>query len=109
MTNRRPSEKRVDATVWKGSGWAVVCGRLVPQRGRPPKTRHLFQYVAEKLPFACLSEIKKCMNEEADTIEGVYMAHDSMGIARYGGRGQIFSRLEAHKKRYPLQLLYFSF
>jgi hypothetical protein len=32
-----------------------------------------------------------------------------MGVARYGGRGQIFKRLASHKKKYPTQLLYFSF
>ncbi len=37
------------------------------------------------------------------------MAHDSMGVARYGGRGSIFSRLDRHRKDYPDELLYFSF
>jgi len=39
----------------------------------------------------------------------VYLAHDSIGVARYGGRGQIFSRLRKHKEKYPLELCYFSF
>lgn len=37
------------------------------------------------------------------------MAHDSMGVARYGGRGSIFNRLASHKRKYPKELLYFSF
>lgn len=37
------------------------------------------------------------------------MAHDSMGVARYGGRGNIFARLRSHKRRYPKELMYFSF
>jgi hypothetical protein len=32
-----------------------------------------------------------------------------MGVARYGGRGAIFSRLATRKKRYPKELQYFSF
>ncbi len=37
------------------------------------------------------------------------MAHDSLGVPRYGGRGNIFQRLERHKKKYPTELCYFSF
>jgi hypothetical protein len=61
------------------------------------------------LPFDCLGGIKTKMKAEAEHLEGVYLAHDSMGVARYGGRGQIFTRLAAHKTKYPDQLLYFSF
>jgi hypothetical protein len=49
------------------------------------------------------------MNQEADYLQGVYLAHDSMGVARYGGRGAIFTRLASHKKNYRKQLLYYSF
>ncbi len=49
------------------------------------------------------------MNAEADYLEGVYSAHDAMGVARYGGRGQIFSRLESHKRKYAKELVYYSF
>jgi hypothetical protein len=37
------------------------------------------------------------------------MAHDSFGVARYGGRGNIFSRLRTHKRKYSKELVYFSF
>lgn len=49
------------------------------------------------------------MLQEEVKANGVYMAHDSMGVARYGGRGNIISRLAMHKKNYPKELLYFSF
>ena len=50
------------------------------------------------------------MNKEADHLEGVYLAHHSMGVARYGGRGAIFNRLATHKKStIPKELLYYSF
>jgi hypothetical protein len=40
---------------------------------------------------------------------GIYLAHDSMGVARYAGRGNIFSRLKQHQKSHKLELAYFSF
>jgi hypothetical protein len=69
----------------------------------------LFTVVAEKLPFACLSAVQKVLTDNDFTTNGVYMAHDSMGVARYGGRGHIFPRLRSRKRRYPKELLYFSF
>jgi hypothetical protein len=106
---QRRRRKDVNSTLWADSEWRVVEGRLTPPPGRPPKTSRLFQYVAEKLPYECLNSIKAHLAEQADHLAGVYLAHDSMGIARYGGRGQIFNRLAAHKQKYPKQLLYFSF
>src|SRR5436190_241870 len=100
--NKGLSRKRTDAPpVWSCTDWNVVHGRLVPQPGRPRKTAHLFQYVAEKLPFECLTEVRKFLNANDAGLEGVYLAHDSMGVARYGGRGRIFSRLRSHKRKYP--------
>jgi|GEM_PF-2428227 len=107
--NRGQSRKSVDDSVCDLDGWRIVSGRLVPSPGRPSKSTHLFRYVAEKLPFGCLAAVKKALHGNADGLEGVYMAHDSMGVARYGGRGQIFTRLAAHRKAYPRELLYFSF
>jgi hypothetical protein len=49
------------------------------------------------------------MEREGEHLEGVYFAHDSMGVARYGGRGAIFNRLSAHRKKYPKELLFYSF
>jgi hypothetical protein len=65
--------------------------------------------IAEKLPYECLPAIKKHLEKNGDAVQGVYLAHDSMGVARYGGRGSILSRLAAHKRKYPTQLRYFSF
>ncbi len=107
---KRPCRKDVAGNVWTDNAdWVVVEGRLVPQPGKPPKTRHLFECVAEKLPFDCLSDIRKHLKDNDRDREGVYMAHDSMGVVRYGGRGQIFTRLAEHKRDHPKELLYFSF
>lgn len=112
-TNKGLSKKEVWASLWQGDGWNVVSGRLKQRVGRPFKSSHLFYVVGEKLPFESFGQVRKQVREFLDErgVErnGVYMAHDSMGVARYGGRGQIFARLASHKKKYPKQLLYFSF
>lgn len=107
--NRKPSKKKVEKKIWSGDGYVVVPGRLIPGPGRPGKTGTLFQFVGEKLPYACLSEVAKYVKTNSDDVEGVYLAHDSFGIARYGGRGDIFGRLATHKRKYGKELLYFSF
>jgi hypothetical protein len=110
MAGKGQSTKTVEGPlVWKNAQWCVVRGKLKASRGRPQKTAHLFQYVAEKLPFACLSDVEKHLKSEGHGTDGVYLAHDSMGVARYGGRGQIFVRLRSHFKKYPKELVYFSF
>jgi hypothetical protein len=101
--------KEVLEHLWSGDGWSVVVGQLKRRRGRPYKEGHLFKAVGEKLPFECLPEVKKRVQESELEGVGVYLAHDSMGVARYGGRGDIFSRLETHKRKRPRELLYFSF
>jgi hypothetical protein len=108
-TNKRQSTKIVYETVHDSNGWVVKSGRLKPGRGRPAKVRPLFEVVAEKLPFSALAEVKTDMIEHGYSTEGVYLAHDSFGVARYGGRGSIFGRLASHKKKYPRELEYFSF
>ena len=55
------------------------------------------------------NEGKRGPKKKIPPIQGVYLAHDSLGHARYGGRGQIFVRLSNHIKKYPRELLYFSF
>lgn len=49
------------------------------------------------------------MTHEGISTSGIYIAHDSMGVARYVGRGKIFDRLKARKKAQTLELVYFSF
>ncbi|MGE0253060.1 MAG: hypothetical protein AB7N54_00570 [Alphaproteobacteria bacterium] len=65
--------------------------------------------MAEKIPFGCLARIKKAIERNGKKINGVYLAHDSMGVARYGGRGQIFTRLSKRHSMYPKEIVYFSF
>ena len=49
------------------------------------------------------------MKQRGWTRTGVYVAHDSMGTARYVGRGRIFARLKQHRMKNPLVLYYYSF
>jgi hypothetical protein len=65
--------------------------------------------VAEKLPYDSLAAVHRHMKLNKAHLQGVYMAHDSMGVARYGGRGRIFSRLRSHRRKYRRELVYFSF
>lgn len=105
------SEKRTNpAPVFSdGELWIVKHGRLVPAPGRPENEKHLFRVVGEKLPYDCLAAVRTDMEERGLSTEGVYVAHDSMGFARYIGRGQIFVRLAACFAKKPLELAYFSF
>jgi hypothetical protein len=76
--------------------------------GRPRKVKSLFSVVAEKIPFACLSDVQKDMESRGLPTAGIYLAHDSMGAVRYAGRGNIFQRLRARKSSQRLELQYFS-
>jgi hypothetical protein len=102
--------KRVESGFVFDSGeWQVSIGELKPvERGRR-KGDHLFKYVAEKLPWDSLPAVGKYLKGLGVKREGVYMAHDSFGVARYGGRGRIFARLRSHKRKYTRELVYFSF
>ncbi|WP_145032533.1 hypothetical protein [Caulifigura coniformis] len=71
--------------------------------------KSLFRHVAEKIPFEAIDSVRKEFRSRGWDSDGVYIAHDSMGFARYVGRGQIFQRLKARKRAAPLELLYFSF
>lgn len=104
--------KRVEQQVWSGVGdsrWVVRRGRLARSAGNPGKVPNLFQIVAEKLPRDSLSAVKKDVQRKGLRAYGVYVAHDSMGYARYIGRGDIFNRLKARFRAQPLELMYFSF
>lgn len=96
--------------VWIGEGsWTVHLGQLERGRGRPEKVEALFSVVGEKLPFESLSSIARAVSEEGLSTQGVYVAHDSMGYARYVGRGDIFTRLRSRRRAHPAELHYFSF
>ena len=106
---KRPSTKRESDTLWSDHKWSVKWGRLVPPCGHPGKTKSLFSWVGEKIPFEALADVKALLQDMEEDMNGVYMAHDSMGFARYVGRGSVFYRLQARKRAYPNELVYFSF
>lgn len=108
--NKKPSTKRDRGPVWHDSMWSVRWGKLVRGRGRRgANDKPLLSWFGEKIPFEALAETKKKLNAEGATKEGVYIAHDSMGFARYVGRGDVFQRLAARKRVHPAELMYFSF
>jgi hypothetical protein len=106
---KRPSTKTIREKVWSGTAWTVDQGELKRGRGRPSKVPALFTHVGEKLPFTAFAAVCKHVNSGKTAAQGVYVAHDSMGTPRYIGRGDIFSRLKAHKKAHSHELIYFSF
>lgn len=108
--NKGKAKKVVRGEVYSdGRTWKVVHGKLVPTPGRPTKVESLFRVVAEKLPFEALSTLEKYMKKNRLPRTGIYMAHDSMGNARYAGRGNIFTRLHMRHEAHSLELEYFSF
>ena len=111
--NKKTSKKLIRGKVCETSFCCVNFGELRRGRGYPG-TKSLFKIVAEKIPYEVIKNIQKNTmelfgNEYPNGINGVYVAHDSMGIPRYIGRGNIFNRLKARKKYQPLELVYFSF
>lgn len=103
--SRKSSIKR----VWHDTQWTVGKGRLIPGPGRPKKQGHLFTVVGEKIPIESLNSVEKSLKERKLSREGVYIAHDSMGYARYVGRGRIFSRLRSRARQNKLEIKYYSF
>ncbi len=99
----------INSNVWKSDRHRVIFGRLDSVPGEEPERGNLFLCIGEKLPFDCLLEVKKHVYKQGLHRNGVYMAHDSFGVARYGGRGRIFARLAARKRKYQEELVYFSF
>lgn len=97
------------AKIWGDDQWIVRFGKLNPGRGRPEAVERLFVVVGEKLPFESIEQVNKHLKGEGISRNGVYIAHDSMGYARYIGRGAIFSRLRARRQAQVLELKYFSF
>jgi hypothetical protein len=97
--------------IWGNGGpWTVRFGWLNPGRPGPTKgAPRLFKVLGEKLPFEALSAVDKHLRDIKIRARGVYIAHDSMGYARYIGRGEIFPRLRACVKNHGSQIQYFSF
>jgi len=110
MAKRRRKQRRgiTDfSTVSETNGWRVLSGQVTGQTA--PGERSLFTCVAEKLPWESLPQVNAHLKAQNIKREGVYLAHDSFGVARYGGRGRIFSRLRSHKRKYRRELVYYSF
>jgi hypothetical protein len=106
MARRR---KETIEEIWKSEDRSqrVVFGKLGSSGGH--QNKNLFLVVGEKLPFESLSDVRKHVRKYITVRKGVYMAHDSFGVPRYGGRGKIFSRLLARQKKHQKELKYFSF
>ncbi len=107
--NKKPSEKRDKGFVWKDTHWSVRWGKLVGSAGNPGKVKSLMSWVGEKIPYAALDDTQNKLQQLGAKKDGVYVAHDSMGYARYVGRGDVFARLAARLRAYPKELVYFSF
>jgi hypothetical protein len=103
------SRRVVQEEIWKDGNRKVVFGYLKPLSRRKPDVENLFLFVGEKLPFDCLGKVRRYVRDRSPNRSGVYMAHDSFGVPRYGGRGRIFRRLMARQKKHPKELAYFSF
>ncbi len=103
------SRKQTGERVWSDQTWSVYAGELTRGRGHPHLLRQLFSVVAEKIPFGAIDSVARDLATLDVSPYGVYVAHDSMGYARYIGRGDVFSRLKAKKKAQELELQYFSF
>jgi hypothetical protein len=95
--------------VYSNDQWCVNYGELKSGRGRPESVERLFLILGEKLPFESLNSISAHLKKRKIRRTGVYVAHDSMGFARYIGRGNIFQRLRARHAAQKLELRYFSF
>ena len=109
MTTKPALKKKPIEHIWSDYNWSVMHGELKKGPGRSPKIKPLFQYVGEKIPFDALEKVEKKLKALGVERKGVYIAHDSMGTARYVGRGDIFTRLKQRKKKHPNELVYFSF
>lgn len=108
-TIKKPSRKVTNKTLWSGDKWCVKWGKLGRMPGHPGSAKSLFSWVGEKIPFDALKSVRQLVWNEEENLNGVYIAHDSMGFARYVGRGHVFDRLLARKRAYPDELVYFSF
>lgn len=108
-TNKEALKRTDSDPLWSDeTQWRVHKGKLI-KKGRPRVSQSLFKIIAEKLPYDSLAAVAKDLREAEGLVEGVYIAHDSMGCPRYVGRGRVISRLRARKRENPLELEYFSF
>jgi hypothetical protein len=106
---KRHKFRFIDKEISKDQSQKVVFGELEPLQDQKPKIPNLFHCVGEKIPLERLSDVERDLVKLKINKTGVYMAHGSFGVPRYGGRGNIFERLRKHKNKYPHLLSYFSF
>jgi hypothetical protein len=97
------------ARIWGDKEWIVRFGSLNAGRGAAGGVKRLFRVVGEKLPIDAINKVNGYLRDQEIGRQGVYVAHDSMGFARYIGRGRIFSRLRSCRDSYTLEVKYFSF
>lgn len=105
---KRSSTKTEIEGVFSEGPWKVVFGELKRGRGRPAKVKSVFLAFGEKLPKESLDKVERAIIDQEISREGVYFTHDSLGCARYAGRGSVFTRLRASLKAHPSELLYYS-
>lgn len=98
-----------DPQIFANSDWIVRFGWLNAGRGAAGGVKRLFRVVGEKIPFEAINKVNRYLRDREISRQGVYVAHDSMGYARYIGRGRIFSRLRACRDSHQLEIKYFSF
>jgi hypothetical protein len=109
-TSKRPATSVIhNRNIWTGDLWCVHFGELRRGVGHPGNTPNLFRCLGELLPYDSLDEVRKRLEQDDVTPNGVYLAHDSMGCPRYAGRGNIFDRLKVRKRAQAHELVYFSF
>ena len=110
MGKKRRGKKVIEGILYTDKTWSVKYGRVKRVNAGKVATGSLFKLIGEKLPFTAIGEVEKHARKVLKTVpNGVYLAMDSMGCPRYTGRGVIFSRLKAHKKHFPVELVFFSF
>ena len=97
------------ANISNDKEWTVRFGKINAGRGAAGPIKRLFLVVGEKIPFGALSAVSKYLKDNKIRRNGVYIAHDSMGYARYIGRGAIFNRLRACRESHRVEVKYFSF
>lgn len=106
---KKPSKRVRQFNVAQDEQWNIIGGKLTRSVGNPGRVQPLFRVVGEKIPLRFLRKVRNHLRARKLPIVGVYIAHDSMGYPRYIGRGSIFSRLGRHRRKYALELTYFSF
>lgn len=95
--------------LWSDTEWTLRVGSLNAGPGAAGGVKRLFRVVGEKIPFDAIKKANEYLRDHEIGRQGGYVAHDSMGYARYIGRGRIFNRLRACRDHHPLEVKYFSF